>query len=105
MGWPLSKVDACLNNRDKDALMKFIGQRYAERFVSAITTLRATPGSTSGYGFAIMALCSLLVESLQSYRYGLPPLILANSGGLLLLIHRLNMMCPCKTGKPAQRFL
>lgn len=82
MGWPLSKVDACLNNRDKDALVKFIGQRYAERFVSAVTTLRAAPGSTSGYGFAIMALCSLLVESLQSYRYGLPTTNIGEFGRL-----------------------
>jgi hypothetical protein len=37
-----------------------------------IKTLRAAQNPARGYGFSIMALCSLLIESLQSYRYGLP---------------------------------
>jgi hypothetical protein len=72
IGWPISRVDTFLRSGERDALVKFIGQRYKERFLNPIKTLSDAPDSTSGYGFAIMALCSLLIESLQSYRYGLP---------------------------------
>jgi hypothetical protein len=71
-GWPLSRVDSCLNTAQKDLLVSMIQQRYEERFLEPIRTLRSTRGHAKGYGFAIMALCSLLIESLQSYRYGLP---------------------------------
>src|SRR4051812_27879980 len=71
-GWPISKVWASFNARDKDSLAKFVKQRYEERFFQPIRILRAAPGQGTGFGFAIMSLCSLLIESLQSYRYGLP---------------------------------
>jgi hypothetical protein len=71
-GWSLSKVEACLNSGQKDEIVPMIQQRYQERFLEPVRTLRSAPGHSRGYGFAIMALCSLLIESLQSYRYGLP---------------------------------
>lgn len=71
-GWPLSKVETCLAAGQKDLLVALIQQRYEEKFLEPIRTLRSATGHAKGYGFAIMALCSLLVESLQSYRYGLP---------------------------------
>jgi hypothetical protein len=71
-GWPLSRVDTCLNTGEKDSIESLIQQRYEERFVEPIRTLRSAPRQARGYGFAIMALCSLLIESLQCYRYGLP---------------------------------
>ena len=36
----------------------------------AIRSLQSYTDHHKGFGFAIMALCSLLIESLQSYRYG-----------------------------------
>ena len=71
-GWTLSRVEDCLCREDKGALVKFIAQCYENRFLNPIKILRVAPSQARGYGFAIMALCSLLIESLQSYRYGLP---------------------------------
>jgi hypothetical protein len=65
--WPLSRVNTCLNSADKASLVLMIQQRYDERFLLPLRTLRSASGHALGYGFAIMALCSLLVESLQSY--------------------------------------
>jgi hypothetical protein len=70
--WSISSVQRCLDSDDKDSLLAFINQRYRERFFSPIQRLMDSPGQLDGYGFAIMALCSLLIESLQCYRYGLP---------------------------------
>jgi len=72
IGWPLSRVETCLNAGDKNLLVSLIQRRYEERFLEPIRTLRSARGHANGYGFSIMALCSLLIESLQSYRYGLP---------------------------------
>jgi hypothetical protein len=71
-GWSLTRVDTCLNSADKASLVLMIQLRYDERFLQPLRTLRSASGHAFGYGFAIMALSSLLVESLQSYRYGLP---------------------------------
>lgn len=70
--WSISRVQRCLDSEEKDALLLFIDQRYRERFFEPITTLMNSRGQHNGCGFAIMALCSLLIESLQCYRYGLP---------------------------------
>jgi hypothetical protein len=72
VGWSITRVEGHLNAAEKDALIAFVSQRYEERFLDPIRTLRLAPHHSRGYGFAIMALCSLLIESLQSYRYGLP---------------------------------
>lgn len=71
-GWPISRVYDSLQAGDKAALLEFISQRYEERFFAPIRTLRDAPSSHEGFGFAIIALCSLLVESLQCLREGLP---------------------------------
>jgi len=65
-GWPISKVEECLAAADKESLLQFVVRRYEERFLKPIRTLGSAPRNYRGYGFAIMALCSLLVESLQS---------------------------------------
>lgn len=72
VGWTITTVEGHLNAGEKDALIEFISRRYEERFLDPIRTLRSAPRHSRGYGFAIMALCSLLIEGLQSYRYGLP---------------------------------
>jgi hypothetical protein len=70
--WGISRVQRCLDSADKDSLVAFVDQRYRERFFEPVEKLMESPGQLQGYGFAIMALCSLLIESLQCYRYGLP---------------------------------
>lgn len=70
--WPISRVSGCLKSGSMDELIEFLERRYEERFLQPIQTLKTCKGNHTGYGFAIMALCSLLIESLQSYRYGLP---------------------------------
>lgn len=71
-GWRISRVDICLNSADKDSLLLFLEQRYMERFFEPIRTLKGARTQLQGHGFAIMALCSLVIESLQCYRDGLP---------------------------------
>lgn len=70
--WPASKVRFYLRKRHKTGLIKFLGERYDERFFQPIQLLRDAHGSHQGYGIAMMALCSLLVESIQCCRDGLP---------------------------------
>jgi hypothetical protein len=53
----------------RDCLIDFIEQRHTKRFFSPIECLR---NAQSHGGFAMMALCCLLIETLQSYRDGLP---------------------------------
>jgi len=66
--WPSAEVADCLDRRDKDELVRFVKERHEQRFFGPIRALR--PFNKSG--FAITALCSLLVETIQSYRLGLP---------------------------------
>jgi hypothetical protein len=71
-GWPISKVRHCLRTSSKAELIAFLRARYRDRFFKPIQLLRKAPSSDQGYGFAMMALCSLLVESIQCCRDGLP---------------------------------
>ncbi len=70
--WPISKVRSCLRRRDRNGLVQFLQERHDERFFRPIRLLKNAPGNIQGYGFAMMALCALLVETTQSYRDGLP---------------------------------
>jgi hypothetical protein len=70
--WRASKVRRCLRTKDKAALVQFLNERHRERFFEPLRHLQNAPGNTRGYGFAMMALCSLLVETFQSYRDGIP---------------------------------
>lgn len=70
--WPISKVQRCLDGQETENLISFLRQRYDERFFQPICQIRSTAGNEQGYGMAIMALCSLLIESIQCCRDGLP---------------------------------
>ena len=72
VNWPASKIRSCLRRKDKDSLVRFLRERHQERFFQPIHKLKSAPETMQGYGFAIMALCALLVETIQSYRDGLP---------------------------------
>jgi hypothetical protein len=69
--WPISKVLDCIKKKSKGDLVQFLRVRYEERFLDPIEQL-CSMRKKQGYGFAIMALCSLLIETMQCYRYGLP---------------------------------
>lgn len=71
-GWRISRVRASLRTKDRAGLVEFIRQRHRERFFDPIQQLRSAERNQQGYGFAMMALCSLLIETIQSYRDGLP---------------------------------
>jgi len=76
--WPVDKVVDCLKSRAKSDIIQFLRVRHEERFFDPIRHLTSSRNK-QGYGFAIMALCSLLIETIQCYRYGLPS---TNSGEL-----------------------
>ncbi len=71
-GWRVSRVRISLRTKDRAGLIEFIRQRHRERFFDPIQQLRDAERNQHGYGFAMMALCSLLIETIQSYRDGLP---------------------------------
>jgi hypothetical protein len=78
--WRASRVLGCLQRgpQTKDDLIGFVAQRHKARFFEPIKHLLDEPGSQHegghgfGYGFAVMALCALLMETIQSYWDGLP---------------------------------
>lgn len=70
--WPKSRVHDALDKAQREEIVGFLSERYTERFFSPIHTLRQAPGGHKGFGFAVMALCCLLIETLQCYRQGLP---------------------------------
>jgi hypothetical protein len=72
VNWRASKIRSCLRRKDKNSLVQFLRERHHERFFQPIRNLKSAPDTMQGYGFAMMALCSLLVETIQSYRDGLP---------------------------------
>jgi hypothetical protein len=70
--WTRARVCECLNKEQKFELISFLRDRYEERFFGPIRCLRDAVGNGGGYGFAIMALCCLLIETIQCYEAGVP---------------------------------
>jgi hypothetical protein len=70
--WRLSAVRRCMWKKDRESVIRFIRERHQERFFKPIKLLGKAKGNPQGHGFAMMSLCSLLVETIQSYREGLP---------------------------------
>ncbi len=70
--WTKIRVQDCLDKGQKHELIHFLEDRYEERFFDPIRCLRRAPGNEHGYGFAVMSLCCLLVETMECYRKGLP---------------------------------
>jgi hypothetical protein len=71
-GWDETKLRKCLRKKKPGELAGFILARHQERFLQPLTKLRESSGNWQGYGFSILAICSLLIETVQSYRDGLP---------------------------------
>jgi hypothetical protein len=84
--WAVDRVQEALEvgATKKAELIEFLGERYMERFLDPIKALEtksdenrrsaATEGvdDTWRYGFSIVSLCCLLIETFASYRRGLP---------------------------------
>jgi hypothetical protein len=81
-GYSLAQVAGYLAARNKEKLHDFLKERYEERYFEPINFLiegsrcavadpKGTPTSLRNYGFAVMSLCCLLVETLQCYRDGM----------------------------------
>jgi hypothetical protein len=73
-GWRAGTVLDRLQRRGKADIIDFLRKRHKERFFKPVKYLLDAPRSEYGYGygFAVMALCSLLIETIQSYWDGLP---------------------------------
>jgi hypothetical protein len=71
-GWDERRLRRCLKQAHANQLADFIWQRHQERFFRPINRLKSAKGNEQGYGFAMMGLCCLLVETIESYREGLP---------------------------------
>jgi hypothetical protein len=52
------------NRRNRRAIADFIFERFHERYIASLTS------STSKHGFAIMAICCLMIEALESFHNG-----------------------------------
>ncbi len=81
-GWSVSKVRNALAAKSKNRLIRFLRDRYEKLFFEPIELLtkeskrrrhedRASQEEWH-FGFAIVALCCLLIETFQCYRLGLP---------------------------------
>lgn len=70
--WPKSRVLQTHDAKQTHELVRFLRARYTERFFEPIRCLKRAPGNVQGYGFAVMSLCCLLIETLQCYRLGWP---------------------------------
>lgn len=70
--WRTSRVRRCLRKKETSELVTFLWERHDERFFQPIRNLKSAEGNHQGYGFAMMSLCSLLIETIQSYKDGIP---------------------------------
>jgi len=68
----IDDVQNWLDSQDKENLGKFLGKRHEERFFGPIDCLKEAAHTYDGYGFSMMSLCCLLVETFQCYREGVP---------------------------------
>jgi hypothetical protein len=70
--WTKTRVLECLEKKQRFEIARFLDDRYRERFFDPIRCLKNAQANEVGYGFAIMSLCCLLIETIESYRLGLP---------------------------------
>lgn len=65
-------VGKLLASKDTCELAEFLRERHEERYFQPLRLMRDAAGNEAGYGFAMMSLCCLLIETFQCYREGLP---------------------------------
>jgi hypothetical protein len=71
-GCPAEDVAKWLEIEDTAKLSTFLRNRHEARFFGPIECLQTASNAHHGYGFSMMALCSLLVETIQCFREGMP---------------------------------
>ena len=71
-GCSLASVARWLDAGLTTKLVEFFRNRHEDRFFGPIDCLMDAAQSHHGYGFSMMSVCCLLVETLQCYREGLP---------------------------------
>ncbi len=65
-------VEKLLTSKDTCELVEFLRERHEERYFQPLRLMGNAAGNEAGYGFAMMSLCCLLIETFQCYREGLP---------------------------------
>lgn len=68
--WSKRRVQDGLLRGETHELARFVDERHRERFFEPIDLMKRF--GSEGSGFAIMSLCSLLVETIECYREGVP---------------------------------
>ena len=71
-GCSIAQVERWLNTGSVPKLVDFLRKRHYNRFFDPIDVLKNTRQSHEGYGFSMMSLCCLLVETIQCFREGWP---------------------------------
>jgi hypothetical protein len=71
-GCSITEVESWLAAGDTQRLASFFWKRHEVRFLAPIECLRKAAETYSGYGFSMMSLCCLLIETVQCYRDGMP---------------------------------
>lgn len=74
LNWQCGKVLRYLRagQGQKLQFVWFLRERHYERFLEPIRCLIQAEASESGFGFSIMSLCCLLIETIECYRLGWP---------------------------------
>lgn len=65
-------VEKLLTSKDTCELVEFLRERHEERYFQPLRLMGNAAGNEAGYGFAMMSLCCLLIETFQCYREGCP---------------------------------
>src|SRR5260370_35245120 len=68
----IGDVKNWLDTGSTGELVLFLRKRHESRFFSPIECLRKAAETYTGYGFSMMSLCCLLIETVQCYREGMP---------------------------------
>lgn len=62
----IKKLEGFLKDSEKEEIANFVHQRFTERYIKPINNL----DKTEKHGFSIMAVCCLMIESLESFKNG-----------------------------------
>lgn len=63
-GFTVGDYNRAVANKDREAIAEAIRRRFMERYISPVSEPQVK------HGFTIMAICCLMIESLESFRQG-----------------------------------
>lgn len=87
-------VAAWLAAKEATKLAAFLRRRHEARFFNPIEYLRRAPDTYGGYGFSMMALCCLLIETIECYRRGIPTTSKKEWSGLAKIQQKETVLTP-----------